>query len=63
MSAIPYIVPDEALLLDVAAQASAQHLHIISNGKRTALSPIIPEGWHHLNVTIRTPSPARVCTQ
>ena len=58
MSAITHIVPDEATLLEVATQASAEHLHIISNGKRTALSPVVPEGWHRLAVTIRTPTRA-----
>lgn len=58
MSPITYIVPDEATLLDVAEQASAEHLHIISNGKRVALAPVVPEGWHRMVVTIRTPSRA-----
>lgn len=60
MSPITYIVPDEATLLDVAEQASAEHLHIISNGKRTALSPVVPDGWHRLVVKIRTPTEARI---
>lgn len=57
---ITYIVPDEATLLDVAEQAEAQHLHIISNGKRTALSTIVPDGWHRLVVKVRTPTTARI---
>ena len=60
MSPITYIVPDEATLLDVAEQASTEHLHIISNGKRTALSPVVPDGWHRLVVKIRTPTEARI---
>lgn len=58
MSPITYIVPDEATLLDVAEQAGAEHLHIISNGERTVLSSTIPPGWHRLIVKVRTPSRA-----
>lgn len=58
MSSISYIIPDEATLLDVAEQASAEHLHIISNGERTVLSSTIPPGWHRLIVKIKTPSRA-----
>lgn len=39
------IVPDSATLAEVARQAAAAHLHIISNGKRTVLSPVVPAGW------------------
>ena len=60
MSPITYIVPDEATLLDVAEQACAEHLHIISNGKRVALAPVVPDGWHRLVVKIRTPTEARI---
>jgi hypothetical protein len=54
------IIPDEALLCDVAKQATAQHLHIISNGQRTALSPIIPDGWYRIAVKVRTPYRAQL---
>lgn len=57
---IAYLIPDEALLCDVAEQATARHLHIISNGRRTVLSPVIPTGWHRLVVKIRTPKRARL---
>lgn len=46
MSTVITLVPDDALLFDVAQQAIAQHLHLISNGERYALSPIVPSGWH-----------------
>lgn len=46
MSNVITLIPDDALLFDVAQQAIAQHLHLISNGERYALSPVIPAGWH-----------------
>jgi hypothetical protein len=63
MSHITYIVPDEATLLEVSEQAEANHLHIISNGRRTVLSPTIPAGWHRLIVMVRTPTHARLARQ
>ena len=39
------IVPDSATLAEVARQAAAAHLHIITNGRRTVLSPVVPAGW------------------
>lgn len=39
------IVPDSATLAEVARQAAAAHLHIITNGTRAVLSPIVPAGW------------------
>lgn len=57
---ISIIVPDDALLSDVAHAAAAQHLHIISNGLRTVLSPTIPHGWTKLTVRVKTPTFARL---
>lgn len=39
------IVPDEAEVLEIARMAQAQHLHLITNGQRSVLSPIVPAGW------------------
>lgn len=50
MSNLTILVPDDALLFDVAQQACAEHLHLISNGKRFALSPVVPAGWHAVPV-------------
>lgn len=47
------IIPDEAELLEVARQAHAQHLHLITNGRRSALSPVIPPGWTRISVTCK----------
>jgi hypothetical protein len=45
------LVPDDALLFDVARRACAAHVHLISNGTRFALSPVIPSGWHAVPVS------------
>lgn len=46
MNNVITLVPDDALLFDIAQQARAEHLHLISNGSRFALSLSIPTGWH-----------------
>lgn len=46
MTNVITLVPDDALLFDIAQQAAAQHLTLISNGSRFALSSTIPAGWH-----------------
>jgi len=45
--------PHEAELLDVARQAVASHLHLITNGRDSVLSPWIPPGWHKLAVRVK----------
>lgn len=41
-------VPDEATLFEVAQQACAQHLKLLTNGKHTVLSPINIPGYRPL---------------
>lgn len=41
-------VPDEANLLAISQVGQAQGLHLISNGKRSALCSVIPTGWHNV---------------
>ncbi len=50
MNNIITLVPDDAELYVIAQQACADHLHLISNGQRFALSPTIPPGWHDVPV-------------
>ncbi len=50
MTNIITLVPDDAELYAIAKQACAEHLHLISNGNRFALSPIVPAGWHAVPV-------------
>ena len=50
MSNVITLIPDDATLWDIARQACAAHLQLISNGERFALSPSIPAGWHAVPV-------------
>ena len=57
------IVPNDAELFAAAQMAAASHLHLITNGVSTLLSPIIPAGWKKLTVVAKpkqshTPLPA-----
>lgn len=47
------IIPDNATVLDVARQAKASNLHIINNGQRTVLSPVVPPGWFKMAVKVK----------
>lgn len=54
------IVPDDACLFDVAQSAAGRHLHIISNGRRAVLSPVVPKGWTRIDVSnVQAASAAR----
>ena len=50
MNSLTIIVPDEALLAEVAKCAQAQHLHFITKDNRAVLSPVIPEGWQVIRI-------------
>ena len=54
------IFPDEALLDEVAQAAKARGMHIISNGKKTVVSPIVPPGWTKIAVKVKTACHARL---
>ena len=54
MNNVITLVPDDALLFDIAQQAHAERLHLISNGSRFALSPSIPDGWHAVPIADKT---------
>lgn len=44
------ILPADTPVLDAAQQAAAAHLHLITDGRRSVLSPIVLPGWHKLAV-------------
>ena len=44
------IIPDNATVLSAATEAKAAGMHLISNGKRTVVSPIVPPGWFKVAV-------------
>ncbi|MBS1143390.1 MAG: hypothetical protein H6R14_796 [Proteobacteria bacterium] len=48
------IIHDSALLEEVAVAAAKRGWHIISNGKRAVISPIIPAGWTKIAVKVKT---------
>lgn len=41
MNQIAINIDDEATVLEIAKQAVAKHLHVITNGQRSVLSPIV----------------------
>ena len=53
------IIPDEKTVLEASRLASAAHLHLVTDSRRTLLSPIVPKGWIKISVSSReslTPS-------
>ena len=58
MSADAIVIPDETEILEAAHMAQARGFYLISNGRRAAISPVIPPGWTRLSVT-RKPSEER----
>lgn len=53
MNAPEICFPSDAELLEAAKQAAAAHLHLITDGHETKLSPIIPPGWFKLAVHVK----------
>ena len=47
------IIPSGARVIDIARQASAQNMRIITDGDRTILSHLIPPGWYEITVKIK----------
>lgn len=45
INSIIQYVPDDAEIIDIANKAKSDHLYLITNGIRSALSPIVPDGW------------------
>lgn len=46
-------IPDEQTVLEASRLASAAHLHLVTDGHRTLLSPIVPTGWIKISVSSR----------
>ena len=44
------IIPSDTEVRTAAAMAAAAHLHLITDGQRTCLSPVVPAGWVRLAV-------------
>lgn len=47
------IIPSDTEVRAAAAMAAAAHLHLITDGDRTCLSPVIPAGWTRLSVAVK----------
>lgn len=54
------IFSEDALLDEVAQAAKARGMHIISNGQRTVVSPIVTAGWTKIAVKVKTPTSAQL---
>lgn len=57
---LPTIYPEDTLVDDVARAAQAAGMHIISDGKKVVVSPIVPPGFFKLAVKIKTDSHAQL---
>lgn len=56
MSATLFELPDENLsAADLAEAAKARGMHLIHNGRRVVISPVIPPGWQKLGVFVKPP--------
>lgn len=47
------IIPSDTDVIAAARLAAAAHLHLITDGRRTCLSPIVPPGWTRLAVIVK----------
>lgn len=54
------IIPSDTEIRTAAAMAAAAHLHLITNGRSTCLSPVVPPGWTRLSVAVK---PAQEATR
>lgn len=52
------IYPEDILVDDIARAAQAAGMHIITDGRKVVVSPIVPPGFYKLAVKIKTPSSA-----
>lgn len=51
---IAAIIPSpDALMTEVVSAALENNMHIITDGFRVVVSPIVPPGWHRMGVTVR----------
>lgn len=53
-------IPNDTELHAAAQQAEAEHLHLITNGRETLLSPHVLPGWIKVVTKIKPGTPAEV---
>jgi hypothetical protein len=46
-------IPNDAELLAISKLAAAKHLYLITNGTRSVLCSVIPNGWQLMPVMIK----------
>jgi hypothetical protein len=56
MTITAILTPDDATVLELATQARAAGLQLVTNGHRAALVRDIPAGWHRLAVNVKHPT-------
>ncbi len=54
-ASLSVIIPDNATVMEAAQLAVASHLHLITDGTRVVLSPIVMPGWHRMAVKVKSP--------
>lgn len=54
------IVPDETELLSAAQMAEAKHLHLITDGHHTVLSPLVLPGYRKVIVKVKPQPEERI---
>lgn len=52
---VAWIPPDDAFMLEVERAAVERGMHIITDGCRVVVSPIVPPGWHRMGITHKSP--------
>ena len=51
------IIPDSTTVIEASTLAHAAHLHLITDGQRTILSPVVLAGWTKLAVARKNQQP------
>ena len=54
------LADDEMRLDEAIALAAAHRMYLISNGRRSVISPTIPPGWQRIAVRVKTPRLAQL---
>jgi hypothetical protein len=48
---VALIPPPDVLMCELEQIAIEHRMHLITDGKRLVVSPIVPPGWHRMGVT------------
>jgi hypothetical protein len=51
------IIPNDQTVLFAATLAAAKHLHLIKRKGQTRLSPVVPDGWVKISVSVKRGAP------